>query len=331
VWTGSEMIVWGGLANTFTFANTGGRYKPSTDSWATTTTIGAPAVRFNHTAVWTGGEMIVWGGFGTGPIGQIHVNTGGRYCDQIPPSNQSPVAKCRSVTVSAGPACAANASIDDGSFDPDSGDTITLSLSPPGPYPLGATSVTLTVTDNHGDSTQCTGTVSVVDDTPPTITCPDNITVTANLGRGSLVVTYPSPAAADNCPGTTVACSPPSGSSFPVGTTHVTCTATDGSGNTTTCSLTVTVLTPQDAAQAIIGNVTDLVNQGMLSSGVGNALIAKLQAAIQQADLGHDTAAINQLQAFIDEVNALMRSGSLSTSEAQALIDAANNVIAHIP
>src|SRR6266481_951875 len=62
VWTGSEMIVWGGFNNSY--LNTGGRYNPSTDSWTATSTTSAPAGRYFHTAVWTGSEMIVWGGFG---------------------------------------------------------------------------------------------------------------------------------------------------------------------------------------------------------------------------------------------------------------------------
>jgi len=71
VWTGSEMIVWGG--NDFGGGlNTGGRYEPSTDSWTTTSTANAPEGRTSHTAVWTGSEMIVWGG-------QPVINTGGRY------------------------------------------------------------------------------------------------------------------------------------------------------------------------------------------------------------------------------------------------------------
>jgi len=81
--------------------------------------------------------------------------------------NQPPVAICSSVTVQAGPAGTAAASIDNGSFDPDSGDTITLSQSPPGPYPIGTTSVTLTVTDNYGNSSQCSATVTV---NPPQLT-----------------------------------------------------------------------------------------------------------------------------------------------------------------
>ncbi len=74
VWTGSEMITWGGLGQGDPF-NTGGIYNPSTDSWAATSTTGAPDGRFDHTAVWTGSEMIVWGGDYYGPLS----NTGGRY------------------------------------------------------------------------------------------------------------------------------------------------------------------------------------------------------------------------------------------------------------
>src|SRR2546425_10765554 len=83
--------------------------------------------------------------------------------------NNAPTAICHDVTVSAGPDCTAEASIDNGSTDPDSGDTITLTQSPAGPYQLGTTVVTLIVTDNHGASSQCMGTVKVVDDTPPAI------------------------------------------------------------------------------------------------------------------------------------------------------------------
>jgi N-acetylneuraminic acid mutarotase len=74
VWTGSEMIVWGGIDGLFHTTNTGGRYNPSTNSWTATSTISAPAPRELHAAVWTGSEMIVWGG-----AGADYLNTGGRY------------------------------------------------------------------------------------------------------------------------------------------------------------------------------------------------------------------------------------------------------------
>ena len=75
VWTGTEMIVWGGI-NSPDALNTGGRYNPSTDTWTATSTINAPDARASHTAVWTGTEMIVWGGNACCPT---LFNTGGRY------------------------------------------------------------------------------------------------------------------------------------------------------------------------------------------------------------------------------------------------------------
>ena len=74
VWTGSEMIVWGGVSFSDYFA-TGGRYNPTTDSWTTTTRTSAPSARANHSAIWTGTEMIVWGGYD----GVNYLTTGGRY------------------------------------------------------------------------------------------------------------------------------------------------------------------------------------------------------------------------------------------------------------
>src|SRR6266567_4411822 len=73
VWTGAEMIIWGGYASAF--SNTGARYNPGTDTWTATSTTNAPSSREYHTAMWTGSEMIVWGGYD----GTNDVNTGGRY------------------------------------------------------------------------------------------------------------------------------------------------------------------------------------------------------------------------------------------------------------
>jgi N-acetylneuraminic acid mutarotase len=75
VWTGSEMIVWGGFNNQMMFFNTGGRYIPSTDSWEATNITNAPSARGSHSAVWTGDQMIVWGGLDSGG----YLDTGGKY------------------------------------------------------------------------------------------------------------------------------------------------------------------------------------------------------------------------------------------------------------
>jgi hypothetical protein len=73
VWTGSEMIVWGGNGeNGYSNYQTGGRYNPSTDVWTPISTgPNVPPESYYDTVVWTGREMIIWGG---GPS-----NTGARY------------------------------------------------------------------------------------------------------------------------------------------------------------------------------------------------------------------------------------------------------------
>src|SRR4029077_17493649 len=66
VWTGTEMIIWGGHFNG-TALDTGARYNPVTDSLTPLSTVNAPSARVGHTAIWTGTKMIVWGGSdGTG-------------------------------------------------------------------------------------------------------------------------------------------------------------------------------------------------------------------------------------------------------------------------
>jgi subtilisin-like proprotein convertase family protein len=121
-----------------------------------------------------------------------------------------------------------------------SGSCTTVTCSPPSGsfFPVGTT--TVTCTDTGGAN--CAFTVTVNDTQPPSIDCPDDITATpTSPGATTVVVTFPDPVASDNCPGVVAACVPPSGSTFPIGASTVTCTATDTAGNTATCSFAVTV------------------------------------------------------------------------------------------
>jgi hypothetical protein len=105
----------------------------------------------------------------------------------------------------------------------------------------GVTTVTCTATDAAGLTASCTFTVTVNDTQPPVITCPASIVgVTPGPNASCLAVNYPAPAASDNCPGVTTVCNPPSGTCFPLGTTTVTCVATDSAGNSAQCGFTVT-------------------------------------------------------------------------------------------
>lgn len=79
IWSGNEMVVWGGVDNNNSPTNTGGKYNPSSNSWMATSTTSAPVSRYLHTAVWSGSEMIVWGGYNG-----AYFDDGGRYCAQPP-------------------------------------------------------------------------------------------------------------------------------------------------------------------------------------------------------------------------------------------------------
>lgn len=91
------------------------------------------------------------------------------YVRAVRGGHPGPVAKCQDIIIPAGSNCTAEASIDNGSFDP-AGHSITISQMPSGPYSIGSRSVTLTASYSSGESNHCTGSVTVVDTTPPTIT-----------------------------------------------------------------------------------------------------------------------------------------------------------------
>ncbi len=81
VWTGTEMIVLGGIThmslNCPTYTAEGGRYDPALDSWTPTSTVSAYG-KANMAGVWTGAEVVVWGG-GLGGVCSGYYNNGGRY------------------------------------------------------------------------------------------------------------------------------------------------------------------------------------------------------------------------------------------------------------
>jgi N-acetylneuraminic acid mutarotase len=83
VWTGTEMIVWGGYHGPFPSLNSGGRYNPSTDNWISIGNSNVPDSRKDHTAIWTGSEMIIWGGVGCTQGPNCFLNTGARYIPGI--------------------------------------------------------------------------------------------------------------------------------------------------------------------------------------------------------------------------------------------------------
>ena len=99
------------------------------------------------------------------------------------------------------------------------------------PYFIGLDNVVLT------RSCDCTNNSCAI-----SIVCPPNLTVSNAPGLCSAVVNYPAPILTESCgANVTVTCTPPSGSTFPVGTNTVTCTATNLAGQSNTCSFLVLV------------------------------------------------------------------------------------------
>ena len=83
-----------------------------------------------------------------------------------------------------------------------------------------------------------------VDTTPPVVTCPADITQTVELGTASVAVNFPAATATDNSGSVALLnVSPASGSAFSVGSTTVIYTFVDGTGNTASCTFTISVVT----------------------------------------------------------------------------------------
>jgi hypothetical protein len=187
--------------------------------------------------------------------------------------NEAPAAVCQNQTVSLnanGLGSITAEDIDAGSTDNCGISGIAVSQTLFNCSHTGGNTVTLTVTDIHGNSSTCTATVTVVDAIAPVATCPANISVNNDAGLCGAAVSY-NPSASDNC-SATLAVSIASGSFFAVGTTTVTAVATDPSGNTSSCAFTVTV-SDNEAPLAVCQNLTvvlDAAGQGSTTAAAIN-------------------------------------------------------------
>jgi HYR domain/Fibronectin type III domain len=123
-------------------------------------------------------------------------------------------------------------------------------------FPLGTSTVSCTGTDGLGNTSSGSFTVTVRDVTPPTLTLPGTQTVNVNATSASVSYTV---TAQDGSTPVTPSCAPPSGSSFPLGTTTVTCTATDSAGNTRSGTFSVVVQDATPPNVSITGGPTGTV------------------------------------------------------------------------
>ncbi len=125
-------------------------------------------------------------------------------------------------------------------------------------FQKGSTDVLFEAIDTQGNSSTCTLEVHVLDLEPPVITnCQLSITINSNPGQCGAIFQYFAPSGTDNCPGASIAqvAGLGSGALYPIGTTTESYLLSDASGNTATCSFTVTVV-DVEAPEALCNNLT---------------------------------------------------------------------------
>jgi gliding motility-associated-like protein len=191
----------------------------------------------------------------------------------------------------------------------------------PGLFPIGTTTVTWTVTDGAGNTATATQLVNVVDQIAPEATAPANVTVNTNNFCDATGVNLGTPEATDNCTIASIVNDAPA--SFPIGTTVVTWTITDATGNFTTVTQNVTVVDTeapvvvlQSAAVQLDANGVGVLTFGDIDNGSSdNCGIAEVSIDQTTFDCG---------QVGFNTVTVTITDNSGNQSEAQVII----NVIA---
>jgi hypothetical protein len=181
-------------------------------------------------------------------------------------------------------------------------------------FALGGTTVTCSATDAHGNTGAATFTVTVRDTTAPTLSLPAAVATDATGPAGAVVVYAAT--AVDTVDGAVpVFCAPTSGATFSIGTTIVTCAATDKSGNTRSGTFPVTVFGAADIITNLIAQATaDNFQQG----------VNLLQNALVSLNAGDIMLTCSRLTAFMNKVTA-QAGKDLSLSEAQSMVTHAAN------
>ncbi len=189
------------------------------------------------------------------PSGQVLAST-----EQYIPGTTPVLYLPGTITVDATSSLGATVTYTVSASDPDNPASLpTITCTPPSGsiFPLGITTVLCTASDASGNSTSGSFLVIIQDTTAPVLYLPGTITTDATSPQGA-VVTYIINASDPDNPAyqLTIACTPPSGSTFPIGTTTVLCTARDPAGNTTSGSFQVTVLNRTAPVLYLPGTIT---------------------------------------------------------------------------
>lgn len=191
-------------------------------------------------------------------------------------------------------------------------------------FPVGTTTITYSATDAYNNTGTATQTVTVIDNTQPVISCPSNITLEPSCPTGA-IATWTPPVGTDNCASTTTRTAGPApGSVFPIGATTVTYTVVDASGNSASCSFTVTVKTAAQVVQDLITRTQAL--QPPLTGQQAQGLLSKLNQALTSINSGSIPSACGKLGDYVTQVQNYINNGTLTAAQGQPLINSANKV-----
>lgn len=214
---------------------------------------------------------------------------------------------------------------------------------------------TWTAIDGSGNNDSCDQIISLMDTIPPDINVPTDISIPAVNSSGAVVIFTAT--ANDAVDGNIIpVCEPPSGSTFPIGSTLVECTATDSSNNIATEGFTVIISDsdndgdgvpisldscPEENATGFdvdengcIDNTTGLIDlcdrlvaEGVIAPQLQNSLTKKIENAQKKLDKDNICTAINGLESLINQVNA-QRGKKISNEAADQVIAYTESVIA---
>jgi uncharacterized repeat protein (TIGR01451 family) len=171
-------------------------------------------------------------------------------------------------------------------------------------FPVGTTIVTYTADDGHGHTKSAMQSVTVTDNTPPTLSVPPNQTVNAPANSCSAIVNPGTATGNDNCPGVTItgtrSDSQPLNAPYPVGTTTITWKAKDAANNTTTGTQTITV---KDAQAPVIVLTSGTLSMSPPNHSYHTFTLASLVASVSDlCDGGVDINDVVISQVTSDEV-----------------------------
>jgi uncharacterized delta-60 repeat protein len=179
----------------------------------------------------------------------------------------------------------------------------TSGLSSSSIFPVGTTTITCNAHDPAGNNAAPKSfTVTVRDTTKPVISPTGNVAVNAT-GPAGTIVNYALPTATDIVDGTVpVICTPAPGQTFAIGSTTVTCAATDHAGNTATRRFTVIVLSAAQQISALKTKVNSAPELGTSTSTrlVRSTLIRDLNSALSSTQ----ATACAAITKFIGDVQA---------------------------